>query len=225
MIASMNLEDIRLNCREILGSLPEHVSLVAAGKTRTPQQLKAAIEGGVSIIGHNYIQEAEQSVAGVADKRVQWHCIGHLQRNKVKKAAALFDLIETVDSRRLGEALSKACAQIGKVMPIFVEVNSAEEHNKSGVAPGDVEALVRDLAQLENIQIEGLMTMGLFSPDPEVCRPCFELTKRLFDQLAKADIDSVNMRHLSMGMSDSYLTAIEQGATMVRIGTRLFGPR
>ena len=99
------------------------------------------------------------------------------------------------------------------------------EDSKSGAAPDDVEELVRDLAQLENLKIEGLMTMGLFSPDPEVCRPCFELTKGLFDHLAKAKIDNVNMRHLSMGMSDSYLTAIEHGATMVRIGTRLFGPR
>ncbi|MBW1809322.1 MAG: YggS family pyridoxal phosphate-dependent enzyme [Deltaproteobacteria bacterium] len=221
----MNLEDIRLNCREIMNSLPKHVSLVAAGKTRTPQQLKAAIEGGVTIIGHNYIQEAEQSIAAVADKSVHWHCIGHLQRNKVKKAAGLFDLIETVDSRRLGEALSKACAQIGKVMPIFVEVNSAQEDNKSGAAPDDVEELVRYLSQLENLRIEGLMTMGLFSPEPEVCRPCFELTRRLFDRLTEAKIAGVNMRHLSMGMSDSYQTAIEQGATMVRIGTSLFGPR
>jgi len=224
MVVAMEPERIQQSVREVIGSLPAGITLVAAGKTRTPEELRAAIEGGVTVIGHNYVQEAEASITAVG-RGVRWHMIGHLQRNKAARAVELFDMIETVDSARLGRALEKACAATGKVMPVLVEVNSGEESSKYGADPDDVPALVEELAGLEHLRVEGLMTMGPFSPDPEKSRPPFQLTQKLFERIRDLDLPGVHMRHLSMGMSDSYRVAIEEGATLVRIGTRLFGPR
>ncbi|HUU02845.1 MAG TPA: YggS family pyridoxal phosphate-dependent enzyme [Myxococcota bacterium] len=217
--------DIARKAAAIVVSLPENVSLVAAAKTRTPDEIKSAMEGGVTAFGHNYTQEAERSIAAVGRAAVAWHMIGHLQRNKAGKAAALFDMVESVDSVRLGLALDRACAAAGRVMPVLIEVNSAVEHSKSGALPDEVEGIARELAGLDHIRIEGLMTLGLFSPDPEQSRPCFRLTRELFDGLSKTGLPGVNMHELSMGMSDSYRVAIEEGATMVRIGSAIFGPR
>jgi pyridoxal phosphate enzyme (YggS family) len=217
----MDLDAVRQNTKELLASLPEGVTLVAAGKTRSPEELRAAVEAGVRIIGHNYVQEAERCIEALG-REVRWHCIGHLQRNKAKKAAQLFDMVETVGSMKIAAALDKA---LDKVMPVLIEVNSAEENNKSGALPTEVEALVRDLSTLDHLKVEGLMTMGPWTEDPEEVRPYLRRTKELFDQLSEKNIPNVTMRHLSMGMSDSYLVAIEEGASMVRIGTRLFGPR
>jgi len=220
----MDPDTVRQNTKELLASLPQGVTLVAAGKTRSPEELRAAIEAGVRIIGHNYVQEAERCIEALG-REIRWHCIGHLQRKKAKKAAQLFDMIETVDSKRIGAALDQACAAAGKVMPILIEVNSAEEDNKYGVPPAEVAALVKELAALDHLKVEGLMTMGPWTEDPEEVRPYLRRTKELFDQMSEMRIPDVTMQHLSMGMSDSYLVAIEEGATMVRIGTRLFGPR
>jgi pyridoxal phosphate enzyme (YggS family) len=220
----MDLDAVRENTKELLASLPEGVTLVAAGKTRAPEELRAAVEAGVQIIGHNYVQEAERCIEALG-REVRWHCIGHLQRNKAKKAAQLFDMIETVDSMKIAGALDKASSALGKVMPVLIEVNSAEEDNKSGAMPQEVEALVKDLSSLDHLKVEGLMTMGPWTEDPEEVRPYLRRTKELFNQLSEKNIPNVTMRHLSMGMSDSYLVAIEEGASMVRIGTRLFGPR
>lgn len=220
----MDLDAVRENTKELLASLPKGVTLVAAGKTRSPEELRAAVEAGVKIIGHNYVQEAERCIEAIG-REVRWHCIGHLQRNKARKAAQLFDMIETVDSMKIATALDKVCAAAGKVMPVLIEINSAEEDNKSGVMPNDVVALANDLSVLEHLKVEGLMTMGPWTEDPEEVRPYLRRTKELFDQLHDMSIPNVTLRHLSMGMSDSYLVAIEEGATMVRIGTKLFGPR
>jgi pyridoxal phosphate enzyme (YggS family) len=220
----MDLDAVKQNTEELLASLPEGVTLVAAGKTRSPEELRAAIEAGVKIIGHNYVQEAERCIEALG-REIRWHCIGHLQRKKAKKAAQLFDMIETVDSLKIGAALDKACKALGKVMPVLIEVNSAEEDNKDGALPKDVVALANDLSTLDHLKVEGLMTMGPWTEDPEEVRPYLRHTKELFDQLRDKNIPNVTMRHLSMGMSDSYLVAIEEGANLVRIGTRLFGPR
>jgi pyridoxal phosphate enzyme (YggS family) len=225
----MDLDAVRQNAKDLLASLPEGVTLVAAGKTRSPEELRAAVDAGVRIIGHNYVQEAERSIEvlgrEVLSRRLRWHCIGHLQRNKAKKAAQLFDMVETVDSMKIASALDRACKPLDKVMPVLVEVNSAEEENKSGALPADVAALVKELAALDHIKVEGLMTMGPWTEDPEEVRPYLRRTRDLFDRLSEMNIPNVTMLHLSMGMSDSYLVAIEEGANMVRIGTKLFGPR
>lgn len=208
---------------QFLRSLPTGITVVAAAKTRTPEEVRAAIRAGIKIIGYNYVQEAEQMHREIGDT-VQWHMIGHLQRNKAKPAVKLFDMIETIDSVRLAEELDRRCAEIGKIMPALIEINSGREPNKNGVSPEAADELVRQLSHLQHIRVHGLMTMGPLT-DPENLRPYFKETKAAFDRLAEADIPNVEMRYLSMGMSDSYLIAIEEGANMIRIGTKLFGPR
>jgi len=218
------MQSITENIQQLMSELPEHVTLVAAAKTRLPAEVAEAIEAGVSIIGENYVQEAE-AVFNALGHRAQYHCIGHLQRNKVKKAVEIFDLIETVDSIRLAREISKRCAQINIEMPVLIEINSGREPQKYGVFPEDAESLIRQISELPNIRICGLMTMGPFTGDADTVRPYFTETKRCFDQLMIMDLPGVTMDILSMGMSGSYKTAIEEGATHVRIGTKIFGAR
>jgi PLP dependent protein len=210
--------------REILSALPPGVTLVAAAKTRTPEEVIAAIEAGVAVVGHNYVQEADRMFS-VIGRRARWHLLGHLQKNKVKQAVEVFDLIESVDSVGLAETIDARCAAVHRTMPILVEVNSGNEPNKTGVAPDDAVELIRRLSRLAHVRVQGLMTMGPLSEEPEDFRPYFRTTRRLFERLAAAQLPNVEMRHLSMGMSSSFRVAIEEGANMVRIGTAIFGPR
>lgn len=209
---------------ELLQSLPPAVTLVAAVKERTPQEVDAAIEAGIQHIGHNYVQEAEEMHPHMQQKAV-WHMIGHLQRNKVNKALDLFDLVETVDSLRLAETLDRRCAELGKMLPILIEVNSGREINKTGVLPEDVDALIEKIAPLKHVQVQGLMTMGPRYGEPEESRPYFQATRQAFERLQQQKIPNVSMQYLSMGMSNSYGIALQEGANVVRIGTRLFGER
>ncbi|MBW1910985.1 MAG: YggS family pyridoxal phosphate-dependent enzyme [Deltaproteobacteria bacterium] len=215
---------IKNNMKEILEELPEGVELVGAAKTRTPDEILECVEAGLKIIGENYVQEAERAFQVVGDK-AKWHMIGHLQSNKAKKAVKIFDMIETVDSIKLAKAIDKSCANIGKVMTVLIEINSGEEIQKAGVLPEDAVSLVRDISELKNIKIMGLMTMGPFAGDPENARPYFQKTKKLFEEIKKIDLPGVEMEYLSMGMSNSYKVALEEGANMVRIGTKIFGER
>jgi pyridoxal phosphate enzyme (YggS family) len=215
---------IRENVAAVLQELPPHVQLVAAAKSRAPEEVCAAVEAGVKIIGENYVQEAAAAQA-VVGRAVKWHFIGHLQTNKVRRAVEIFDLIETVDSLKLGQELDRRSREQGKIMPVFIEINSGRESQKSGVWPEDAEGLIRELARLPGLKVDGLMTMGPETGNPEDSRPYFRLTKEIFDRLNKLSIPGVEMVSLSMGMSHSYLVAIEEGANMVRLGTVIFGPR
>ncbi len=215
---------IKENIAEILSLLPNGVKLVAAAKTRSLEEVEEAVEAGITILGYNYLQEAEEIYQGIGNK-VQWHMIGHLQRNKAKKAVQLFDMIETVDSVRLAETINRFCEEANKIMPILIEVNSGRESNKNGVFPEKVDELVQQISTLKSISVQGLMTMGPYSGDPEETRPYFKATKEAFDRLSQTNIPNVEMKYLSMGMSNSYQVAIEEGANMVRIGTLLFGDR
>lgn len=217
-------EKIAESVRRIMESLPPEVTLVAAVKGRSVAEVRAAIEAGVIHVGHNYIQEAELMVDLMRDN-AKWHMIGHLQRNKAKKAVLLFDMIETVDSWRLVMELDKRCARMAKTMPVLIEVNSGREASKTGVMPEDVEGLVWHMRELEHLSVQGLMTMGPRFGDPEHARPFFQETRKAFDRLARMDLPHVSMRYLSMGMTNSYRVAIEEGANMVRIGTKIFGQR
>ncbi|MBN2493311.1 MAG: YggS family pyridoxal phosphate-dependent enzyme [Deltaproteobacteria bacterium] len=221
----MSSDLIREHVRLVLAELPSGVSLVAAGKTRSPDELHAAIEAGVEIVGHNYVQEARASIAALGREAAAWHMIGHLQRNKAREAVELFDLVETLDSLRLARALDKACAQAGRELPVLIEVNSGLEPDKHGAHPDEVEKLARELADFPSLRLEGLMTMGPFLDSPEQMRPYFRLCAELYRHLESLDMPGAALRTLSMGMSDSYRVAIEEGANLVRIGTRLFGPR
>jgi len=148
-----------------------------------------------------------------------------LQKNKVKKAVSITDMIETVDSIEIAKEIDKRCCQIGKVMPILIEVNSGREQQKAGVLPEDTEQLVREISDLQNVKLTGLMTMGPLAGNPEDARPYFVETKKIFDQIRKLDLPNVEMRYLSMGMTNSYKVALEEGANIVRIGTKIFGER
>ncbi len=212
------------NVKRILQELPKGVELEAAAKTRKVFEIKEAIEAGVKIIGENYLQETEKVFPEIG-RIVRWHYIGSLQRRKIKKVVRLFDMIETVSSQAIAEEIDKRAEQIGKVMPVLVEVNSGKEPQKSGVMPEDCEKLIRQISLLNNIRVMGLMTMGPLVENPEELRPYFKLTKELFEKIKMQNLSNVQMKYLSMGMSSSYKIAISEGANIIRIGTLIFGPR
>jgi PLP dependent protein len=212
------------NIEQILRELPGHVQLLAAAKTREPQEILEAIEAGIKIIGENYVQEAERAYRVIGNK-VQWHFIGHLQKNKVKKAVEIFDMIETVDSTEIAGEIDKRSAQAGKTMPVLIEINSGREPNKTGVHPDNAEQLIASLAALKNIKVSGLMTMGPATEKPEDIKPYFRETKQLFDRIKNLNLPGIDMKYLSMGMTDSYQIAVEEGANIVRIGSKIFGER
>lgn len=196
------------------GRNPADVRLIAAAKTKGPELIEAAIRAGVTDIGENYVQEAAAKrthVRGVA----RWHMIGHLQRNKVARALEVFDVIQTVDSLALGQALSRR-APAGRSVPVLVEVNLAGEQSKSGAAPDAVPELVAALRELPSIAVAGLMTIPP-PVEPDAARPYFRRLSTLRDALGLVE--------LSMGMTDDFEAAIEEGATMVRVGRALFGER
>ncbi len=209
---------------KLLSMLPENVGLVAAAKSRSCGEVLEAVEAGIKIVGENYVQEAEEKYARIG-KLALWHFIGHLQKNKVKKAVEIFDMLETIDSIEIAQEVDKRASQLSKIMPVLIEVNSASESRKSGVFPSEVESLARAINGLKNIKLSGLMTMGPQTGEPHELRPYFKLTKELFDKLKSSNLSNSNIFYLSMGMSDSYRIAIEEGANLVRIGTAIFGAR
>jgi pyridoxal phosphate enzyme (YggS family) len=215
---------IRENVQQILRELPDGVELVAAAKTRSPEEVLEAVQAGVRIIGENYVQEAE-AVHEVVGKKARWHFIGHLQKNKVKKAVGIFDMIETIDSVELAEEVDKRCSYISKVMPLLVEINSGREKQKSGVLPENTEQLVKEISSLQHVKVMGLMTMGPRFGNPEDSRPYFVETRRIFESITKLNLPNVEMRYLSMGMTNSYRIALKEGANIVRMGTKIFGER
>jgi len=219
-----NIIMIKERVKEILSKIPEGVQLLCATKGRSVEEIMEAIEAGITLIGENYVQEAEKKYS-IIGKRVKWHFIGHLQTNKVKKALKIFDMIETVDSVKLAYEIDKHAKKKGVVYPVLIEINSGKEKQKSGVFPEDAENLIKEISKFENIKIEGLMTMGPFFEEPEKIRPYFRLTKELFDNFKKLSLPNVEMKYLSMGMSDTWEIAIEEGANIIRIGTLIFGPR
>jgi len=218
-------ELIKQNTARLLAELPDGVELVAAAKTRTAEEILEAIQAGIKIIGENYVKEAREAYKLVG-KGAKWHFIGTLQKHNVRRnMLEIFDMIETVDSLDIAREIDKRCAQIGKIMPILIEVNSGREPQKSGVLPDDAEQLVRDISSLGNIKVTGLMTMGPRFGNPEDSRPYFVETRKIFDKIKGLGLPNVEMRYLSMGMTNSYKVALEEGANIIRIGTRIFGER
>ncbi len=216
---------IEQNVARLLAELPDGVELVAAAKTRTAEEILEAVQAGIKIIGENYVKEAREAYKLVG-KRAKWHFIGTLQKHNVRRnVLELFDMIESVDSLDIAKEIDKRCAQIGKIMPILIEVNSGREPQKSGVLPDDAEQLVREISSLGNIKVTGLMTMGPRFGNPEDSRPYFVETRKIFDIIKGLGLPNVEMRYLSMGMTNSYKVALEEGANIIRIGTRIFGER
>jgi pyridoxal phosphate enzyme (YggS family) len=218
-------EFIRQNVAELLRELPAGVEVVAAAKTRTPEEVLEAVRAGINIIGENRVSEAKEAHELVGD-RAKWHFIGTLQKHNIRKTVLeILDMIETIYSPEIAGEIDRKCAQIGKTMPVLIEVNSGRESQKSGVLPEDVEQSVKEVSRLKNLKVMGLMTMGPLSADPEDLRPYFAETRRILERIKALKLPNVEMKHLSMGMSDSYRIAVEEGASIIRIGTKIFGER
>ena len=217
-------DEIKRRIEQIRKEIPEGVEILGASKTRTLEEVRAAHTAGLFTFGHNYVQEARAMIP-LADFNAKWHMIGHLQRNKARLAVSLFDMVETLDSLRLAKELEKRCAEIEKKMPVLIEVNSGREENKTGLVPEEVETLAEWLSQQTYLHLVGLMTMGPLTGDPELSRPYHKETRRLYEEIQRQQLPNVEMRVLSMGMSNSYKVAIEEGANLVRLGTLIFGPR
>jgi len=211
------------NVRSILRELPPGVRLLAATKGRAVEEIEEAIEAGVDLIGENYVQEAARKKEGLR-RKVEWHFIGHLQRNKVKRALEIFDVIETVDSIEIAREIDKRAGAMGRKAFVMIEINSGREPQKAGVMPEDALPLAEEIISLENVELIGVMTMGPRVENPEDIRPYFRLTKEIFDELRYIYGDE-RIRYLSMGMTDTWRIAIEEDANIVRIGTGIFGPR
>lgn len=215
---------IGLRVKKIISELPEGIDLVAATKDRTAGQIKEAVAAGIRIIGENYLKQAKENYAAIGNK-VKWHFIGHLQTNKARKAVQIFDMIETLDSLRLAQALDFECSRINKRMPVLVEVNSASEEQKYGLLPHEVMDFIKQLLNFSYLEPAGLMTMGPFTENVEEARPYLQKTKILFEKIKEKYGNQLNWRYLSMGMSATYKVAIEEGANIIRVGTAIFGPR
>jgi len=215
------------------GRDPVEVTLVAVAKTFPAEAVVEAHRAGVSVFGENRVQEAQPKIAAVAavlgEGAVSWHMVGHLQRNKAKRAATSFDLIHSVDSLRLAKELDRRCAALGaeKRIPVLLEVNVSSEATKYGLPADDkaqLAAVVEAILALPHLELQGLMTMAPIVVDPEEARPYFRLLRRLRDELAR-QFPTVEWRHLSMGMTEDFEVAVEEGATLVRIGRAIFGQR
>lgn len=217
------MNDIKGNLQEIKEKIPEGVLLVAVTKTRSVEEINEAIRLGITDIGENKVQEILEKYDSVSS--VRWHLIGHLQTNKVKQIIDKVYLIHSVDSFHLATEINKRAAQAGIMMRILIQVNAAEEESKFGIPSGDTEALIRDiLAQCPQLIIQGLMFIAPFD-DPQNVRGYFSDVKRQFDQLKKIKHPGLDFQVLSMGMSNDYEVAIEEGANLVRVGSAIFGTR
>jgi pyridoxal phosphate enzyme (YggS family) len=203
---------------------PASVKLVTVTKTVSIEGIREALLSGATILGENRVQEAKEKIEQLGQV-ASWHLIGHLQTNKAKYAVKLFDLIHSVDNLELAAEIDKQAAKLGKVQDVLVEVSIAGEAAKAGVGMGDAASLVRQAATLRNIRIKGLMTMPPYSDNPEASRPYFRKLKELSSSIEKENLPGVSMAELSMGMSGDFEVAIEEGATLVRVGTAIFGER
>jgi hypothetical protein len=217
------------NIKKIRDEIPENITLLAAAKTRNAEEIKEAIDSGVTHIGENYVQETEKVYEELGEyaSRVQWHMIGHLQTNKIHKALSLFDVIQTVESVTKAQALNKRAATHNRTVSVYIEINIGNELSKSGLKPDyeEIKQVAEGISLLEWLRLDGIMTMGPFSATPEELRPYFKKTKEIFDRLCDLNLKNASMHTLSMGMSNSFKVAIEEGSTMVRLGTILFGNR
>lgn len=201
------------------------VRLVAATKTVTVEHIMEGVQAGLSILGENRVQEALSKITAFTQTPVQWHFIGHLQRRKVRSVMGLFDVIHSVDSLELAQEIDRRAGEIGRQQNVLLEVNIGKEPTKSGFSPDDVLRLIPTMAQLSHTRIKGLMAIPPPTADPDSARPYFRQLHDLARQVAALDLPAVRMEELSMGMSNDYEVAIEEGATLVRVGSAIFGAR
>jgi PLP dependent protein len=228
------MADVASNYRTILerigeaaakrGRSPQEVKLLGAAKSQAIEAVRAAVAAGVKLIGENYVQEAQAKRRAIAEP-VEWHMIGRLQRNKARAAVATFDVIESLDNIVLARALEKEGERRDLTVNALVEVNLAGEGSKSGVAPDHLQDLLQRAGELRHLRITGLMAVPPFSENPQNVRPYFQRLRELRERLREGGSMNIDLKELSMGMTHDYPVAVEEGATIVRIGTALFGPR
>lgn len=206
------------------GRDPESIRLMAVSKTIEPDRIRMALQAGITLLGENYVQEAREKIPAVG-RDVQWHMIGHLQTNKVKYVVNLFDWIHSVDRLELATELDRRAGQHNRKLNILIEVNVSGEASKNGAAPAQVLELARNISALPHLNLRGLMTMPPYSENPESSRPYFTALRNLRDEIRASAVPGVSMDELSMGMTDDFEVAIEEGATIIRVGRAIFGER
>ncbi|RMD91555.1 MAG: YggS family pyridoxal phosphate-dependent enzyme [Calditrichaeota bacterium] len=227
MLIKENIEKVKeiisRACARV-GRNPEEVLVVAVTKNVEVPRILEAIEAGIQVIGENRVQEALPKYQ-IIGNQVSWHMIGHLQTNKVKKALQFADMIQSVDSLHLAHELQKQAEKVNRDVDILIEVNTSGEPTKFGFKPEETLSAIEEISRYPRLHIKGLMTIGAFLPDPEQVRPCFVLLRQLKEQLVQKNLPAVEMKYLSMGMTDDFEVAIEEGSNMVRIGRAIFGER
>ena len=206
------------------GRDPGEIKLVAVSKTVGVEEIREAISAGATILGESYVQEAKEKIEEVGHQ-VRWHMIGHLQTNKVKQAINLFDMIHSVDRIGLAEEINKRAKQSGKRVSVLIQVNISQETTKSGIERDRAISLVLEVSNLTNLKVEGLMTMPPYFDDPDDARPYFKSLRELKGEIGGERFENISMKELSMGMSNDFEIAIEEGATIIRVGTAIFGER
>jgi pyridoxal phosphate enzyme (YggS family) len=214
------------------GRKPEEITIVGVTKGLVAERALQGIRAGLADLGENYVQEALEKSAQLESEGVTWHFIGHLQRNKVKQALTMFRWVHSVDSLRLAEEISRRAVGMAKAgagsppeVAVLLEVNTSGEESKFGIAPEEAPLLAGGVGALPGVRLVGLMTIGRLAADPEEARPCFRRLRELARQIESLGLEGVQMTHLSMGMTGDFEVAVEEGATIVRIGTAIFGPR
>lgn len=220
-----NIQEKIKNACIAAGRNPDSVTLIAVSKTFGYRDIEEVVRAGVLDVGENYVQEIREKRAEVVDPAIRWHFIGHLQSNKVKYIADWVHLIHSVDNENVAAEIQKRGARLGRVIDVLIEVNTSGERSKFGVTPGKAIDFVRKLSPQPNLRVLGVMTISSYLPEPEESRPSFRLLKTVFDDINSANVLPEPMKHLSMGMTHDFTVAIEEGSTMVRIGTAIFGSR
>ncbi|HEX5432830.1 MAG TPA: YggS family pyridoxal phosphate-dependent enzyme [Candidatus Angelobacter sp.] len=231
MSIAENISAVRAHIRAAAARVrrnPGEITLMAVSKTVEPERIRQAYDAGLRVFGENRVQEFEKKAPNLHDlEEAEWHLIGHLQSNKAKKAAELFNAVDSVDSLHLAQKLNESARQTGRILPLLIEIKVSDEASKAGIPAGSpaLEELLKGAAALDHIQIRGLMTVPPFAENPEDARVYFRLLRDLRDQIAERKLPRIQMDVLSMGMSHDFEVAIEEGSTCVRVGTAIFGTR
>ena len=224
-----NIESLKeriSNAAAACGRSPEDIVLLAISKTFPKETIYQAVDAGLRQFGENRVQEAERKIPDFAKSlNLEWHLVGHLQSNKARRAAELFDMIHSVDSAKLAAKLNQTCLEIGKTLPVLLQVDLGEEESKFGVVPNQIQEVVEAVSEFKGIRLDGLMAIPPFFEDMELVRPYFAKLRELKERLESEQPGCLGRQHLSMGMSHDFQVAIEEGATIVRVGTAIFGPR
>jgi pyridoxal phosphate enzyme (YggS family) len=226
---ALNIQSLRKRIANIAGACgrsPEEIMLLAISKTFPKEAISRAVQAGIRQFGENRIQEAESKIPSFPEEpKLEWHLVGHLQSNKARRASELFDVVHSLDSVKLAARLNQACVDTGKILSVLLQIDLGEEESKFGVHPAQIREIVEAVSKFANIRLDGLMTIPPFFEDPEFVRPYFVKLRKLKERLESEQPGCLGRQHLSMGMSHDFEIAIQEGATIVRIGTAIFGSR